>query len=506
MKFVALALVAIGLCLPAASRADVGNRSPLDIEFDDLTSAISRGDCTQGLSLARRVTARGAFKRFPDQARGAIWTFAALCAEQRNLFDEALDDARNATEVPGADAGVWTLRFRAALEARQLEDAPDAVEALGRSSPATLNQITVAAFHGFKTQAVAAGHADLALRLYAALEAANYTPAGSGAGGADSIWLDEAAMAADAGDARHAAALIGRLTHTRSLIRVKLDSRFAAAVAADPARFDLKAAALRELDRDRADMAAHPDRLAALRAVATDLMGLERFDEALALDQSALDRIAQAPRGKPAFADQDRWLNFLHDGKSGALRRLGRFDDAVQAMRDGARLPEQGQRNVSQTINLSELLNTVGRPEEALAALKPFDSGLKASPFGEAWVHAERACAYYKLGRTAQIAPELAWLTAHQRDNPDARQEGVFCGGSTGDLAAEFIAELKDPDQRQGALVALSEFDPPSATTPFLAEALATMAAIRARPDIRAAVAAAGHTERIPLCGCAYGF
>ena len=251
-------------------------------------------------------------------------------------------------------------------------------------------------------------------------------------------------------------------------------------------------------------MLTRADRLGDLDMVTDDLLGLERFDEALALAQSALDRIAQAPRGKPAFADQDRYLNWLYDQKARALVRLGRFDDGVRAMREGARLPEEGRRNVSQTINLASYLVGFGHPDEALAALKPFDDGLAASPYGEAWVHANRACAYQQLGQVVQVAPELVWLAGHQRDNTGARATALLCVGSADDLAAEFIAELKDPDQREPALVRLSEFDPPIATTPISAAELALLAKVRARPDVRAAVAAVGHTERIALCDCVY--
>jgi tetratricopeptide (TPR) repeat protein len=504
MKFLALACVAIALALPAAAHADVGNRSALDIEFDELNGAISRDDCTEGLTLTRRITQRGVFKGFPDQARGAIWTFAALCADRKGLYDEALADARNASLVPGADASAWSLRFGEAVKARQLDDVPAAVETLAHTSPAALNELPVSAFRGFRTAAVAAGHAELAMRVYATLEAANYAPVEKASPGADLIWLDYAGMASDAGDARHASALIARLSFVGGLISAKLDGRFAAAVAADPARFDLKAAALRQLDHDRADMAAHPDRLADLSGVVIDFMALERFDEALTLTQSALDRIAQAPRGRPPFVDQARYANWLYDGKSRALIHLGRFDEGLRAMRDGARLPEQGQLNVSQTINLAGNLNDFGHPEDALAELKPFDGGRGASPYGEGWVHATRACAYQQLGRAAQLAPELAWLAAHRRYNTGARFQALLCAGSADDVAAELIAELNDPDLREAALVRLSEFDPPLATTPIWTAERALLAAVRARPDIRAAIAAAGHTERIPLCECAY--
>jgi tetratricopeptide (TPR) repeat protein len=253
-------------------------------------------------------------------------------------------------------------------------------------------------------------------------------------------------------------------------------------------------------------MAAHPDRLAEVAAVALDLEGLGRFDAALALDQAALDRIARAPWGRPAFSDQPRQLARVWDSKSVALVRLGRFDEAVQAMRAAVRPSGDGGRDLGQTLRLARLLLTLGRPDQALAALAPFERDLEADPSGAAWARAERACAWRQLGRAGKVAPQLAWLAADRRggDDADARLEALACAGAPDDLAAELVAELKDPDAREAALVRLSEFDPPRAATPVWAADLARMAAIRARPDVRAAVAAVGHTERIPLCGCGY--
>ena len=505
MKVLVLVCALVGLALPAGVRADVGNRSPLDIEFDALSSAIARGDCGEGLGEARRITERGAFKGFPEQSRGAIWTFAAVCADRKGLYDEALVDARNASEVPGATWGVWAFRLRAATKAKQLEDGPAAVEALAKASPATLDALPVSVFWQFKHDAVAAGRPELAMRIYAALEAANYAPADVSQGGADAIWLDDAGMAADAGDARHAGALIARLASTGALVHAKLDGRFAAIVAADPARFDLRAAALRQLERDRADMLTRPDRLAEVMAVASDLIGLERFDEALALDQAALDRIAKAAKGEPAFSDQEGRLAWLYESKADALTGLGRFDEALAAMRAAARTPPAtGGLNVSQMLNLADLLGTLGRPAEALATLQPLGAPGAATDYGMAWVRAERVCADDQLGQANQAAADVAWLAAHRADYTGARLRALFCAGSADDVAAEFIGELKDPDQRDAALVRLSEFDPPAATTPVWAAELALLAAVRDRPDVRAAVAAVGHTERIPLCQCAY--
>ncbi len=364
---------------------------------------------------------------------------------------------------------------------------------------ATLNAVPVRTFLEFQLQQEHK-RPDALRRVLAALEKANYKPKDV-LGSADWLWLASARMAFDAGDTDHAGALVRRITSVKELIQIRLDARFSAVVAADPARFDLKAAAERSLAEHRAVMDAHPDLIQAVHETVTDLRALGRYDEALALAQSALDRAARAPRGKPAFTDQAEKLNRITEDKGSILLEVGRVDAALAVERAAAGLGEEGGKNVSQTINLAGFLGVADKPAEVLKVLTAFDKRLPASRYGIAWVHAERACADESLGRTFDVAAELAWLATHQADNPSARLKALLCVGDLDGAAASMTADLQDPARRDNALIILCDFDVRSHLTVRAALLASRLAAVAARPDVRAAIAKVGRTEHIPLNG-----
>jgi len=464
--------------------------------FDD---ARAKGDCVAGLPAAKGLAARQRFGELPNDLRLEVWVFAAECAVAQNDDAEAFADASQAAKLPGADERVWTVRVWASTFIDRPDEASDAIEAAAATRPAALSAIPVSVFFRFEHAQIVAGRRDVARRIFAALEKADYKSP-SPAEAADGLWFADATLAADAGETAHAARLMRRVNDTYFLIRAKLDERFATAVAADPARFDLKAAAERDLDRDRAIMAAHPELLQAINETLADLRALGRLDEALALAQSTLDRAANSAKGEPAFSDQDDKLNWTHDAKAYVLLELGRYDEAVDVERGASHMAEDGNpTNVSQTINLAGFLNAAGRPEEVLKVLQPLDQSQKSSPYGFAWVHTESACAYERLGRGEALKGELAYLAAHQADNPDARLKALLCANDLDGAAALLIGQLKDPDDRGTALVNLSQFEAPAHPTPFDATLAARLALVRVRPDVEAAIGKVGHVESIPL-------
>ena len=85
-------------------------------------------------------------------------------------------------------------------------------------------------------------------------------------------------------------------------------------------------------------------------------------------------------------------------------------------------------------------------------------------------------------------------------DNPDALQLALLCAGAEDAAAALYIRRLGDVTLRAGALEELSTFQPnPARLSSFYTQIERRRDALRARADVKAAVAAVGHTEAIPL-------
>jgi tetratricopeptide (TPR) repeat protein len=489
---VVLAALSFGVPARAADPA-------LESEARALDKAIQANDCAGGLPVARTFLAEPGFNQLRDDLKAPVLSFAADCAVRQKLYEEAYDDARKATQLAKADDWLWTVRVELAITLDRPDDVVDTVHTLTMVSRPALNAVTPQRFFTFEHNQTASHRPDAVMQVFSLLEKADYTP-DSPELSPDGIWMEYAQLASDDGDAAHATALIHRIVDIDALMRISLDRRFRAMVAAEPERFDLQMVQAQQLERDKAAMKVTPDSMGLLIETLRDLRALGRFDEALAMDQSAIDLAAHSPKDKPAFSDQDRQLNWALDMKADILIELGRTDDALNMQRAAAKLSENGTANVSQIINLGGLLIDAGHPAEALSDLQVFDQPRPATAYGLAWVHSERACADQQLGRTAEVATEIAFLDAHPADNPEARLKAHLCANDLDGAAATIIAELRDPRARVRALIELSEFDPTPNLTPGAAARAAHFALVAARPDVKAAVAEAGQTQRIHLC------
>jgi beta-barrel assembly-enhancing protease len=277
-------------------------------------------------------------------------------------------------------------------------------------------------------------------------------------------------------------------------MQAMLDKRFADVIAAHPDWFDVEKAAERQLAQRQAAMAAHPDRLSLVVAAARDLTMLRRYQDALELTEGARERIAHDPKDASSYVDASEGAAWIDYQQSATLFELGKVDDAIALRRSATTFEEGGVANVSQVINLAGLLVAAGRSDEALKVLDAFGSR-PASPFGLGWVHATRACASERTGRTADVAADLAYLQANEPDNPAARLYALLCVFDLDAAAQEVIAQLHDPDRRAQALIDLSTFDPPPYESPGDAQLRTHLAAVAARPDVQAAIASVGRVE-----------
>jgi tetratricopeptide (TPR) repeat protein len=328
-------------------------------------------------------------------------------------------------------------------------------------------------------------------RLLKLLAADAFAPVES-SGDAQGLHYDYAKLLADEGDADGARAMLSGLKDPGLLAAALFDPHLRAFL---PKDFDLRASAEAELALDRELSARHPDRLDPLLSVASDLRRLGRPGEALAILQAASSKIGD----KAAFTDRDDKLSWYWDGLARAYVALGRYDDAISAFRAGAALRENGQPNVSQVINLAHTQNRFGHGEDALKTLSLFDDPKQPlSPYGMMEMRLARGCAQAVSGHAAAGAADLAYAVAHEKDHPEALGDLYLCLGRMDEAAASYIRLLDDPDRRSAALRQLSDYDAPPVAippTPFGAR----LEALKARPDVKSAIARAGGLRRIPL-------
>jgi tetratricopeptide (TPR) repeat protein len=270
-----------------------------------------------------------------------------------------------------------------------------------------------------------------------------------------------------------------------------VDKTFDPVVAADPEAFAFGAMMGRQLATAFADVNATPNQLERVNALAEALIVRDRPDEALLVLDDALARVRDRTR-RPAFTDLDDSLNWAHDQRSQVLRMLGRDEEALEALAEGARQTENGRVNVSQTFNYAAMLLGEGRPAEALELLRDFDLRL-ASPYGRNVVRRIRVCAYARLGNEAGMQAALADIVAHGEDSLLQLRGAALCAGDYDLAASAFIGQFDLPTDRRYALLELQT---------FLGEGKPAAGAeetLYGRPDVQAMIERTVHRRSFPI-------
>ena len=460
-------------------------------------------DCESDVDQGRRLLTESSAARRSEG--NAAWMRVADCAIGERDWPMASAALHEVTRNPRASDWAWIAQIELGLQLDKSDDVTRSVETLAKLHPDDLKSIAPEYFDKFLVLEDAAGRTQDSLRVLIALDRIGYQPTDPLAN-SDDLWWTYARLLLDSGDVERARAVLARVKAPNLLLQAGLDDRFAAIFADDDPGFDAKAASERRLASDQVLMIAHPKALTAVLSVARDLRTLERYSDALALLAAVKDRADRASRLKPAFTDQVDRLGWIETEEALDLRATGRVDEAIAVDAQAAKLEEFEGPNVSQVIALAELLNTVGKPLDALAALDVFGHGRKDSSDAQDLmaVHAARACADAQIGRQAELAQELKFLTDHMAESPSDRIRGLICANDLDGAAAAYIAELAGVTERSDALLALSEFDPPEHPTAVDTSLRSRLDQIRNRADVKAAIAKVGHVERVQLNGDAF--
>ena len=387
----------------------------------------------------------------------------------------------------------WHFRYWGAVETDDHETAVATVEKMSRNNSSALNALPMDSLETLDTALKDNKKESLRRRLLAVLASSSYLPDDEFVPPED-FHLSYARMLVDAGDRGRARALVLGLRHPASIGEASLDPRLRAFF---PATVDVRAAAEAELAVHKAAMARQPRRIEAVYRVSQNLRQLGRPKEAL-----AVLRAAERKLGDPeAFTDLESHLNWFWDHMARTYEMLGRYDESFAAYVKGGSADERGNLNVSQVLNMAGNQLRFGRTEDALKTIAVFDDPERTrSDYGELVLRYIRGCAHAFAGRRDRALEDLAFAKAHQADNRGAYTQLLLCTGDMDGAAAAYIKRLDDPGQRVDVLMAFSDYDdPPVAgpTDPF--EAL--MEAIKARPDVKAAIERAGGTRRFNVQG-----
>jgi hypothetical protein len=312
-----------------------------------------------------------------------------------------------------------------------------------------------------------------------------------------SILLEDRLAAGDVAAARSYAEGITTLPTT---VPVLVGKRYDVALPPDADRMAMLRAAIAREERATSDaLAAAPGDPRRLLDRAQHLRGLARDAEALALLRPYIADV-------PATAANGEFGMWVLNEAVFAMAALGRYDEAVALMDRIAALPLAGNPSlISLRINRLELLWEAGRHDEALrrAAALDAEAGRYASDYGKMWIAAARVCALASLNRGGEAAPDLARLRTLGEVNPSALSRAYLCLGDEAAAGALMVHRLQaaDPDP---AIMVLQDYslDTPHGLSATLA---ARLAALRERPEVRAAFDRVGRRLTLPLARTYYG-
>ncbi len=189
-------------------------------------------------------------------------------------------------------------------------------------------------------------------------------------------------------------------------------------------------------------------------------------------------------------SEQMPWL--LND-MAGAAEQLGDFDRAVELMSEAAGLSEYNSPNVSQRTNLAFMLAMDGQHDRALSEIETINFN-QTSDFGKAYLLAARICTNHFRGQPSTIEDDIAALEDNGMLTAGLLQYAFACLDDRDRGAALLIERLEHPAGRVNALHELQEFLDVEGEYkgPYSAQLEAHDDALIARPDVAAAIEAAG--------------
>jgi tetratricopeptide (TPR) repeat protein len=500
------ALAALAFAQPAwassASTLTEGQAPPVSAnpEIRDLQAAYDKlkaDDYAAALPILLKVTASPSFNGLSSDLRYA--TYVGLGAAQYQLaqYKEALVTLKIAVTFDEADFTDWSPLLSVAWILHDTDDETVALTTIAKRWPTRLSEVDDDAVYDLINRLrKQTGGDETRFRLLAALHDAHWKP-NDPFSAPDGLWIDLMGDYIDRGQLDKARAVGSDITEPRALIRIAANRRFDSVAGDIPRLRDIGGASDRELGRLRAAAVAHPEQLAGVVAVSLALIERERPKEALDLVDATLAKIPADKSAKSPFSDPDQ-LNWLLDRRAKALFRLGQTDKAIAVMEAGAQTTENGQPNVSQTLNLGGDLEELGRPAEALAAIKTINE-TNTAPYGGMFAAEIRACSYAQLHDAAGMTAAVEYAKAHIADSPSTVVDIGVCTRDL-DLAAKtLIDELNDPKLRPDALDLVQNWLEPKVLSNVAREEHRRLRLVRDRPDVQAAITRVGRIGTFAL-------
>jgi len=401
-----------------------------------------------------------------------------------------------ASEMRDGNVRDWAARLHAASRLSDQADVTHALTIIARRWPSTLSNFKSQFVEETAGQIPTTDEEDNArFELFNALY--------------DASWKDENGVEPGAmwgvlirglvvrGETDHALEVMSRENNPREIISLRVDKRFYAFVHLDPKRFDITAAAQRQIDECRAAVKRNPRSLGAVLELVDAYLDAGRYKEAYRLTSSALTKVLASKTTQDVYDDAETMIASFFDRKSEALSDLQRWKEAGDEEKRAADRLQDGGPDISNIINLADYYAELGRADEALATLDRL-SGSTPSPYGQMLAKLVRLIAGVAKHDETVVRDTLQYLKEHQKDGLTAFQDGLVWANKMDEAANFLIARLRDPRLRTEALTEIQRYsDPP--VPPFATKFRMRWGKLVVRRDVQVEVHQVGRIERVPV-------
>lgn len=433
------------------------------------------------------------FDQFDSNERHAALLVAGLVAIDLGKTAEGHPLLVRSSALPEATADDWVGRLNAATILDNKEDAVESLTQLARRWPAKLREVEepvvwqVVRFAKYTPTGTS--------KLYGLLDSLYVAKWTVGDGMEPSnLWRDLAALELEGNQVNRAQEVVGRVQSPHVVVSMRVDKRFDALRERAPQAFDVDAAVANDLALRRASVERSPRSLDAIVQLTYSMLTAGLHEELLAMTADIMSKVQRAPAKEAPYDDMDK-LIWILDNRARALAATQRWSEAEAEVRDAANRKENGQRNVSNIINLAWFYAEANRNDEALAVL--LDLG-EMSPFGHMQMHGARYIAALQKGDAVIADESLEYLDKHRKDSLDMWQWTLVRANRLDEAAALLIERLRDPVLRNEALCDLQDYtDPPQ--PPQRALWVERWVQIKNRPDVRRAIDAVGRIEKFRI-------
>jgi Domain of Unknown Function with PDB structure (DUF3857)/Transglutaminase-like superfamily len=439
------------------------------------------------------LTAKGFEGLSAEQQHATVYFAGALALDEAD-YEHSLEYLKRSSDMKGSGADDWNLRMLAASRSGNKAEAVLSLTAIAERWPKRLNDFDSRTVGHIVHEATNGEPGRF--QLLNALFEGNYAPEEFDC---SLWWRDLALLQLQKGDPAAAQKAFAKVTASYALVGVLSDNRFAPF--RTEAAIDIPASIEREIREAREAVRAHPDMLLPIvRLISIEISSLH-YAEALQLADDTV-KAMDGPKGGKIYTDYRTYRVWLLDARSRALSGLGKWDEAAAQLVVARLLPEGGNTNVSQTINLASLYNDMGKPKEAQQTLAQI-SAENTSGYGAMQAAIERVASADQLGDSMEVEKQLGFLREQRKDSQATYQRALISANRPDEAAKLLISRLEDPDQRMDALMQVQKYKehplPKRAT-----EWNKRWKAMLARKDVREAINRVGTVSEYPLSAEAY--